>query len=116
MQFADKDGTMHYPIMGCYGIGIGRLAASVCEARHDEYEMQSFRLALHHGRFIFAVYALMIWRQKSAADHLYEELTKQKVEVLYDDREGSPGRADVCGRGLNRRADSRDCQSTKFKR
>ena len=25
---------------------------------------------------------------KSAADHLYEELTKQKVEVLYDDREG----------------------------
>lgn len=33
----DQDGTMHYPIMGGYGIGIGRLAASVCEAKHDEY-------------------------------------------------------------------------------
>ncbi len=25
------------PIMGCYGIGVGRLAAAVCEAHHDEY-------------------------------------------------------------------------------
>lgn len=23
--------------MGCYGIGVGRLAASVCEAHHDDY-------------------------------------------------------------------------------
>ena len=37
MQFAAQDGTMHYPVMGCYGIGIGRLAASVCEAHHDEH-------------------------------------------------------------------------------
>jgi prolyl-tRNA synthetase len=32
-----KTGELHYPIMGCYGIGVGRLAASVCEESHDEY-------------------------------------------------------------------------------
>ena len=37
MQYLDKDGKEKYPLMGCYGIGIGRLAASVCEAHHDEY-------------------------------------------------------------------------------
>lgn len=37
MQYLDADGESHYPIMGCYGIGVGRLAASVCEAHHDDY-------------------------------------------------------------------------------
>ena len=37
MQYIDSEGNLHYPIMGCYGIGVGRLAASVCEAHHDEY-------------------------------------------------------------------------------
>lgn len=37
MTYLDKDGNAQYPIMGCYGIGVGRLAASVCEAHHDEY-------------------------------------------------------------------------------
>ena len=37
MTYVDKDGESRYPIMGCYGIGVGRLAASICEAHHDEY-------------------------------------------------------------------------------
>ena len=37
MQYIDSQGETHYPIMGCYGIGVGRLAASICEAKHDEY-------------------------------------------------------------------------------
>ncbi|MBR6786089.1 MAG: proline--tRNA ligase, partial [Clostridia bacterium] len=37
MQYLDSEGNLQYPIMGCYGIGVGRLAASVCEAHHDEY-------------------------------------------------------------------------------
>ena len=36
MTYTDADGSVKYPVMGCYGIGVGRLAASVCEARHDE--------------------------------------------------------------------------------
>ena len=37
MQYLDAEGKSHYPIMGCYGIGVGRLAASVCELHHDDY-------------------------------------------------------------------------------
>ena len=37
MTYLDADGQTQTPIMGCYGIGVGRLAASVCEAHHDEY-------------------------------------------------------------------------------
>ena len=37
MQYLDKEGNLRYPVMGCYGIGVGRLAASVCEAHRDEY-------------------------------------------------------------------------------
>lgn len=37
MEYLDQDGKKHNPIMGCYGIGVGRLAASVCEVRRDDY-------------------------------------------------------------------------------
>ena len=87
MQYADKDGAMHHPIMGCYGIGVGRLAASVCEARHDDYgpiwpiTIAPWEVHLCCIRPDDAV-------TKRTADELYEELQKQKIEVIYDDREG----------------------------
>lgn len=37
MTYTDRDGKSRVPIMGCYGIGVGRLAAAVCEAHHDDY-------------------------------------------------------------------------------
>ena len=37
MTYIDENGKTQYPVMGCYGIGVGRLAAAVCEAHHDEY-------------------------------------------------------------------------------
>ena len=37
MTYVDADGSMKNPIMGCYGIGVGRLVASVCEAHRDDY-------------------------------------------------------------------------------
>ncbi|MDF2890540.1 MAG: proline--tRNA ligase [Clostridia bacterium] len=37
MTFTDIDGKQKHPVMGCYGIGVGRLLASIIEASHDEY-------------------------------------------------------------------------------
>lgn len=37
MTYVDREGREQYPVMGCYGIGVGRLGAAVCEARHDEH-------------------------------------------------------------------------------
>ncbi|MDE6364926.1 MAG: proline--tRNA ligase, partial [Lachnospiraceae bacterium] len=90
MQFAAQDGTMHYPVMGCYGIGVGRLAASVCEARHDAYG-PIFPITIAPWEVHLCCIRPDDAETKSVADHLYEELMKQKVEVLYDDREGVRG-------------------------
>ena len=90
MQFAAQDGTMHYPVMGCYGIGIGRLAASVCEAHHDEYG-PVFPITIAPWEVHICCIRPDDEETKIVADRLYEELTKHKVEVLYDDREGVRG-------------------------
>jgi len=37
MTYIDENNTPQYPIMGCYGIGVGRLMASICEESHDAY-------------------------------------------------------------------------------
>ena len=36
MTYLDSDNTEKYPIMGCYGIGVGRLMASICQESCDE--------------------------------------------------------------------------------
>ncbi len=90
MQYLDQEGKLQYPIMGCYGIGVGRLAASVCEAKHDDYgpiwPMSIAPWQVH----------LCCMRADNAevhayADSLYEALLDKGVEVIYDDRSVSAG-------------------------
>ena len=86
MQYADKDGTMHNPIMGCYGIGVGRLAASVCEAKHDEYG-PIWPISIAPWEVHLCCIRPDDEETKCVADTLYKELQKQKVEVIYDERD-----------------------------
>ncbi|MDR1753726.1 MAG: proline--tRNA ligase [Eubacterium sp.] len=37
MTYVDSDGSLKTPIMGCYGIGVGRVFACILENHHDEY-------------------------------------------------------------------------------
>lgn len=90
MQYVDKDGTQHYPIMGCYGIGVGRLAASVCEAKHDEYG-PIWPISIAPWEVHLCCIRPDDEETKKVADELYDELKKHKVEVIYDDREGVRG-------------------------
>jgi prolyl-tRNA synthetase len=85
MQYQDKDGVLKNPIMGCYGIGVGRLAASVCEARHDEYGPM-WPMSIAPWQVHICCLRSDDEDVKSAADALYDDLTKQQIEVLYDDR------------------------------
>lgn len=87
MQYVDKDGSMHNPIMGCYGIGIGRLAASVCEAKHDEYG-PIWPISIAPWEAHICCIRPDDEETRNAADKLYEALKDRGVEVLYDDREG----------------------------
>ena len=87
MQYVDKDGEMHYPIMGCYGIGVGRLAASVCEAKHDDYG-PIWPISIAPWEVHVCCIRPDDEEAKRIADDLYEELQKNHVDVIYDDREG----------------------------
>ena len=90
MQYLDKDGKEKYPLMGCYGIGIGRLAASVCEAHHDEYG-PIWPMAIAPWQVHLCCVRPDNKEVKEFADKLYEELQERGVEVLYDDRKVSAG-------------------------
>ncbi len=90
MQYLDKDGNPNYPVMGCYGIGIERLAAAVCEAHHDEHG-PIWPLSIAPWEIHLCCLRPDNAEVKEAADKLYEELQKQSIEVIYDDRNVSAG-------------------------
>lgn len=90
MQYVDSDGEMHYPIMGCYGIGVGRLAASVCEAHHDDYG-PIWPMSIAPWQVNLCCVRSDDEQCRSFADSLYDELQKRGVEVIYDDRNVRPG-------------------------
>ena len=90
MQYLDSEGNLQYPIMGCYGIGVGRLAASVCEAHHDEYgPIWPMSIAPWHVQ----ICCLRADDEecKGVSDDLYQKMLDDRMEVIYDDRNIRPG-------------------------
>ena len=85
MTYLDADGKEQIPIMGCYGIGVGRLAASVAEASHDEYG-PIWPMAIAPWQVHLCAVRADDERVKAAADKLYDDLQSAGVEVIYDDR------------------------------
>jgi prolyl-tRNA synthetase len=76
--------------MGSYGIGVSRLVGALIEANHDDAgiiwpeSVAPFRVGLINLRSADK-------RCRAAADDLYAKLRSDDVEVLYDDRDESPG-------------------------
>lgn len=90
MQYLDADGNSQYPIMGCYGIGVGRLAASVCEAHHDEYG-PVWPMSIAPWQVHLCCLRADDAEAKACADKLYKEMQDAHIEVIYDDRSVRPG-------------------------
>lgn len=90
MQFIDSEGNLHYPIMGCYGIGVGRLAASVCEAHHDEYG-PIWPMSIAPWQVQLCCLRADDEECKAVSDKFYEEMLADRMEVIYDDRNIRPG-------------------------
>jgi prolyl-tRNA synthetase len=83
--FLAADGTQQPIVMGSYGIGSGRLLACIAEEHHDDKGlMWPITVAPYHVH-------LVSLGQAEVADRVYEMLLKAGIEVLYDDREESPG-------------------------
>lgn len=89
LKFKDKDGKDKMVLMGCYGIGLSRLMGAVVEVHHDDKG-----IIWPEGVAPFAYHLIQIGDSPAvakAAQNLYRDLQKQSVEVLYDDRDKSPG-------------------------
>jgi prolyl-tRNA synthetase len=84
--FLDKDGKAKSVIMGSYGIGVGRLLACVAEEYHDKRGLiWPITLAPYQ------VHLIALKGGEETANNLYTTLQNIGVEVLYDDRDESPG-------------------------
>jgi prolyl-tRNA synthetase len=87
--FLDDAGQPHPIIMGCYGIGVGRILIAAVESLHDDKGIV-WPVAI-------APYSLVITpikyegEVKAAADKLYGQLTAAGIDVLLDDRDARPG-------------------------
>mgnify|MGYP000727754539 CR=1 FL=1 len=85
----DQNGRAVPIIMGCYGIGVDRTLASIIEEHHDDkgiiWTMSTapYQVVIVPVKYDGAM--------KEAADKLYDELTKEGIEVLLDDRNERPG-------------------------
>lgn len=90
MTYLDENGKSNTPIMGCYGIGVGRLAASVCEAHHDEYG-PVWPMSIAPWQVHICAVRPDSDNVRETADGIYAELEAKGVEVLYDDRSVSAG-------------------------
>ena len=88
-NFLDAAGQQHPMIMGCYGIGVGRILIAAVERLHDEKGIKwpaaiaPYRCVVTPIKFEGEV--------RTAAERLYEELNRAGIDTLLDDRDARPG-------------------------
>ena len=85
LKFTDRDGQDKPVLMGCYGIGLGRLLGAIVEASHDDKG-----IIWPKSVAPFLVHLISLGsdkKTKTSAKKLYTDLQKAGIEVLWDDRE-----------------------------
>lgn len=90
VRFTDEDGSERIPIMGCYGIGVGRLLAAAIEANHDDRGM-ILPKAIAPYEIYLAGLNLKDTEISAKAEGLYKEFSEAGLDVLFDDRDEPPG-------------------------
>jgi len=89
MKITGPDGKQQIATMGCYGIGTTRLVGTIAEASHDENGIiWPLSVAPYH------VHLLTIGNDDDVinkADEVYKEMMDSNIEVLFDERNESPG-------------------------
>jgi prolyl-tRNA synthetase len=87
----DESGEQRVPTMGCYGIGVDRIVAAAVEAHHDE---RGIAWPASIAPYDVHLVGLGLTRDEALAEDaetLYDQLTAEGLEVLFDERDESPG-------------------------
>ena len=88
--FLDDQGSEKEIIMGCYGIGVGRTVAAAIEQCFDQNGI-IFPMPIAPFQILILPVNIKIDFLKETAEQLYQTLLENSLEVLYDDREETPG-------------------------
>jgi prolyl-tRNA synthetase len=92
-RYTDEHGAQHPMVMGCYGLGITRTVAAIAEEHHDEHGLSWPAVVAPYDVHLIVVPG----RGEQApaviaeADRVYDALRATGRDVLYDDRDVSPG-------------------------
>lgn len=87
LKFKSEEGKDTHVIMGCYGLGLGRLMGTIAEVHHDERGI-IWPEAIAPAR----VYIVGIGEKgKKEAEKFYETAVNKNIEAILDDRDTSPG-------------------------
>jgi prolyl-tRNA synthetase len=87
--YLDSQGKENATIMGCYGIGVGRTAASAIEQNHDEKGIVwPIPIAPFHVHLLPVTHSE---QTANATENLYSEMGNAGIEVLLDDRNERAG-------------------------
>ncbi len=88
--FLAQDGKEQFMVMGCYGIGVSRIAAAAIEQNHDA---DGIIWPLPIAPFQVQVLPLNMDNEDVSriGEEIYNELREKGLEVLLDDRDESPG-------------------------
>jgi prolyl-tRNA synthetase len=90
MQYLDEHGSSQTPFMGCYGIGIGRLMATVLELHHDDWGPK-WPMSIAPWQVHICALKYSNDSVAKATNKLNQLLSDNHVEVLVDDRNERPG-------------------------
>ncbi|MCK5241308.1 proline--tRNA ligase [bacterium] len=88
--FLDEAGKEQYCVMGCYGIGVSRIAAAAIEQNHDEFGI-CWPLPLAPYQVVLLPVAPKDPKAREMAEAVYAELQAAGVEALLDDRDERAG-------------------------
>ena len=84
LKYTKEDGQQENVVMGSYGIGLGRLMGTIVETYNDQKG-----IIWPESVAPFKVHLVDL--RSKVDDKLYQILQKNKIEVIYDDREVNPG-------------------------
>jgi prolyl-tRNA synthetase len=93
-NYLDQEGKPKPIFMGSYGIGVGRLLACIVEEHHDDHGIiWPISVSPYQVHLVSLPWKTSDGKPEKtlSAENLYQNFIAEDIEVLYDDREESPG-------------------------
>ena len=90
LTYLDENNQEQTVVMGCYGIGPGRILASLIEQSNDE---NGLILPMNIAPYQIALVQIDMKNEEQTkiANDIYDKLTAAGIEVIFDDRDERPG-------------------------